>query len=156
MKRITVILVALLACVSATQAQNFVGADFGTLISKGAHPALGYAVTQQYSIEPLGGQIFKTMSVSALYSDFDVQPVQEVYAVRTFIGRDFQYMSVYAGIGAGGWMFVNSEGGDFASTAAQLKFGLRVKGFDFHLGGDVVSHEGPDIFFPHCGIVIGL
>lgn len=150
----TILFLVSLLCFTSTQAQT-VGADFGMMIAKGAHPSLGYAVTQTFSVEPVGGQIFKTFSISAIYSDFAIQPTQEAYAVRTFLGRDFQYKAVYAGVAAGGWVFVNSDGGDFAATAAQLRFGVRVAQFDAHLGSDVVSREGDDVFFPHCGIVIG-
>jgi hypothetical protein len=150
-----ILIIATLLMVVPVSAQTM-GVDFGMLISKGSQPSPGYAIISQFSIDPLGGQIFKTVQVSVLYSDYNIAPVNEVYAVRSFAGRQFQYKAAYAGVAVGGYVFANTQGSDFTATAAQVTMGFRLTGFDIHIGGDIISRKGDDIFYPYGGIKIGL
>jgi hypothetical protein len=147
----TILVVGLLACPVMAGS----GLDFGVLLSKDAAPEFGYAVHSDFSIESLLGPVIDKMEVSALYADRDWgDEATEVYAMRAFALKDYAFGKFFAAIGAGTWAFANTSGADFAHSAVTAEGGYRLGSFQFHVGGDIVSRDGPDMYYPHIGASI--
>ncbi len=130
------------------------GADFGVVVSKDSSPAFGYAISNTFDVQSVGGPLFQFLRASLLYSERSWGPAPEMYVARVFTGREVHYRAAYIALGAGTWAFLVSDGSDHAQVAFSLSGGLRAGPLDLHIGGEVVSFDGPDLYYLSAGLVI--
>lgn len=154
-KRLMLFLAVLLLLPFSLKAQSPVDAgDFGVLVSQDSKPEFAYAIGTSYDVKKIGGPLFQFVSASILYSDRNWSAASETYVLRTITGREAHWKKAYAALGAGPWLFINTEGSDFAKLAFSLSLGYRTGPFDVHIGGQVVDFDGPNLHFLSAGIVI--
>jgi hypothetical protein len=158
MKLIAIILSFLLAAGAMAQDSTPppVAAEFGVLVSQNAQPAFAYAVNSHIGVRKLVGPLVHKLEFSALYSDRGWDKAEELYVVRASAVREIHWKKAYLGLGAGTWAFMNSDGEDLARASWKTEIGYRTGGLDAKLGGEIVSFEGPDLYFLYAGLAIGI
>lgn len=155
LKLLLAVVTALLLLPFGLKAQSPIdGIDFGIIVSKDASPEFGYSITNTFDVEPVGGPLFQLLKVSVLYSERSWLGGPEIYATRAFVGREVHYKSGYLGMSAGTWAFFVSNGSDHAKPAFSVAMGLRSGIVDIHIGGEIVSFDGPDLYYLSTGLVI--
>ncbi len=155
LQRLIIILAVLLVLPLSINAQPPVdGVDFGMIVSSDAKPAFGYAISNTFDVTPVGGPLFEFIKAGVLYSDRGWFGAQETYVARAFTGREVHYGMGYASVGGGTWAFLVSDGSDHAKFALCASIGIRAGPLDCHLGGEVVSFDGPDLYYLSAGLVI--
>ena len=159
MKRI-VLLILILLVVTALPVHFAVGqspvdgADFGVIVSKDSGPEFAYAIGNSFDVQKIGGSLFHFIKASVLYSDRDWPGASETYVVRVITGREAHWKKAYVSLGAGPWTFINTDGGDHAQLAFAVSLGYRTGPLDAHVGGEIVSFQGSDIYYLSAGLVI--
>lgn len=155
MKRIVLVLILLALPLHFAVGQSPVdGADFGVIVSKDSRPAFAYAIGNSFDVQKIGGSLFHFIKASVLYSDRAWPAASETYVLRAITGREAHWKKAYVSLGAGPWTFINTNGGDHAQLAFALSLGFRTGPLDAHLGGEIVSFQGADVYYLSAGLVI--
>ena len=131
------------------------GAHFGVIVSDGDGPTLAWGVRNSFSIEKIGGELFHFVEASFLRSKRGFRSQPELYVARLFTGREVHWKKSYISLATGTWAFINTTGADHARMALASAIGYRTGPLDLHLGGELVSIDGPDLYYLSVGLVIG-
>ena len=172
MKRwVSLLGVILLLAVAPVMAQadtgdhvDLVGAEIGVIAEPGVKPVIAYAITKDFSfarvplLNGVLGPICQGWEASALYSKRAWDKAPETYVARLFYYKAATYKTgassyLFAGIGVGTWAYINTAGADIARTAFKAGIGASFGPMIFRLAGDIVSVEGDNPTFLHCGVV---
>ena len=159
MKKLVIGIVLLLAVSVAAQtpAENKIwGGTYGVLLARGEHPEFAYTVTAVLNLYDLGGPLIQKIEMSAMYSDRQWEKSTEIYALRTVGVKEFHFGDAYFGPSIGGYTFINTNGSDMFYTSAGFELGYRTKPVDIRIGGDVITRDGADLYYPYIGVLVGL
>lgn len=163
MKKTVIGIVLLLLTVSAmaqtppSQVDNKIwGGSYGVLMEKGSAPCFAYTVTAVLNLYDLGGPLIQKIEMSAMYADRQWEKSTEIYALRTVGVKEFHFGDAYFGPSLGGYTFINSSGSDMFYTSVGFELGYRTKPLDIRIGGDVITREGADLYYPYIGLLVGL
>lgn len=151
-----------LPVVAQTIDTSFLGGEVGFYVQDGYKPTVAIAVTKNFSLNkvPIVGSFLGPMCYgwegSVLYTDRESPITSESYVGRIFYYRVATYKGFFAGLGVGGWQFVNTDGADVSYGAYKAGFGYATGPLIIRVAGDIVKFEKADGYFLHLGALLDL
>lgn len=157
MKKILILsvlaMLAMFMALPATAQETVSGAGFGLFLQDGETGTFNYSVGLQVPVVTRDSSgYYIIIDPDIVYSNRpigfeDGTSLKEIQGLRGFVtGAKKTYLGIYANLGIGGYVFVNTDGGDKKLLAYRFGISGKPVGFYTFAGIDIVDVAGPDLY----------